>query len=91
MKYWCYLVDTEMVSIKRKFPIILIFQFLMFKHFLKTNNRRRKNYWCVLFTAHKDGEKFILLAHLCVQAKIIHKILETNSSFHAKERTMGKV
>ena len=91
MKYWCYLVDTEMISIKGKFPIILIILFLMFKHFLKTNNRARKNYSCVLFTAHKDGEKFTLLAHLCVQAKIIDKILETNSSFHVKECTMGKI
>ena len=80
-----------MISIKKKFPIILIIQFLIFKQFLKTNNRARKNYWCVLFTAHKDGEKVISYAHIFVRAKIIHKIFEAGSSFHAKERTMGKV
>ena len=64
MKYWYYLVDMETISIKRKFSIIVIIQFLIFKHFLKTNTHVRKYYWGVLCTEHKDGEKFILRAHL---------------------------
>ena len=69
IKYWYYLVDTEKISIKTKVSIILIIQFLIFKHFLKTNTHARKYYWSVLCTEHKDGEKFILRAHLCGQVK----------------------
>ena len=63
------MVDTEKISIKTKVSIILIIQFLIFKHFLKTNTHARKYYWSVLCTEHKDGEKFILRAHLCEQVK----------------------
>ena len=54
--FWHKIVDMEIISIQTKFSIILIIFhkniLIMFKYFLKINNRARKIYWGALFPGH---------------------------------------
>ena len=46
----------KIILIQKKFSIILIFQYLMFKQFLKIDFRTPNSYWDALFTAPTEGE-----------------------------------
>ena len=48
----------EIILTKKSFSIILIFQYLMFKHFLNIDFRTTNIYWDGLFTAPPEEEYY---------------------------------
>lgn len=47
--------------IQKKFSVILVFQYLIFKDFLKIDNRAHNVYWDALFTESAEGKNCVPL------------------------------